>query len=161
MNPRMKRLGLLAAIALIGAIASSVWFLLRTRDQPCVAPCWEDIRPGISDADDVLAHLEASSLVSTSSIRCFSTHQVPCSHFEWRFRNPGSGNAYLEENRVRYVVLWLEGAGVTLGEMVDELGPPEYWDAGFDYPEGDAVVVFYWIGLFYPDQGVQIMALAT
>ena len=96
-------------------------------DTPCTALCWNNITPGVSTEDDVRRQLEDSSLLQggCSVNRSLTEREgVPLTVLSWQSPS-GKGNwVYLRDDQVLWIYAGLERE-LTLGEIIDEYGPPE------------------------------------
>jgi hypothetical protein len=116
---------------------------------PCRAPCWHNIIPGTSSEEVVHEQLESSSLVRKGTVRCDSAEQegVLLTMCAWRDQKGDFNRLYLHDGKVLRIEIELD-YDLTLGEVVDEYGPPEYVyaEAGGSFE--------YAVFLLYPTQGL-------
>lgn len=95
-------------------------------DDPCAAPCWNNITPGISDENDVHRQLEDSPFVRKGSVEHSLTEQdgIPLTTFSWQAQGKPKNWIYLRDGKVLRVRINLDYA-LTLDEIVEKHGPPE------------------------------------
>jgi hypothetical protein len=119
----------------------------------CAPPCWNNITPGVSTEDDVRSQLEESLLVQGGcSVDYGLTERegVPLTVFSWQ-SSSGEGNwIYLKDKQVLWMYIGLENE-LTLGEIVEEYGPPESVYASLIRTG----YLRYYIEANYPAQGME------
>jgi len=104
--------------------------------EPCAPPCWHNLMPGESTAEDVRRELEHSPWVKADTITVAEAEirGVPVVYFGWEdcgttgpYSKEYRGNLYnrvfLREGRVLRIQIGLDYP-LTLGEVVAEYGPP-------------------------------------
>jgi hypothetical protein len=129
---------------------------------PCAPPCWQNIIPGVSNADDVRLKLESNPFVEISTIKYSIVEEIEPSLIAISWQAPGKDYIYLQNGIIwqmegRHNFIYLRGGKVlrievglngeiTLAEIIEKYGPPErvyarvgaadfYWyHMAFDYP---------------------------
>jgi hypothetical protein len=121
-------------------------------DDPCRAPCWHDIIPGVSDEDDVRAQLRASPLVRQETLEYekYEVEKIPYSLFYWQAHGEYPNRISLRDGVVLSIEIEVDHDW-TLGEAVDKFGPLEYVLAYY-YGEED---YGYHVEFYYPAQGIE------
>ncbi|MCP4539420.1 MAG: hypothetical protein GY832_19965 [Chloroflexi bacterium] len=122
-------------------------------DDPCAAPCWHNIVPGVSKEKYIRSQLENSPFVRTNTLEYELTeiNQVPLAMFGWQAHGKNINRVYLRDDQV----LWIEIAldyDLTLGDVVDKYGPPE----GIYVFVGTADFDWYNIRFHYPEIGLTL-----
>jgi hypothetical protein len=97
------------------------------KDDPCAAPCWQGITPGVTDETTAMAILSSSDLINQETLDCQNNTANPfrrgCSF--WRVSNEG-GQIGFDHGIVWGIDL---NTKITLGETLTALGPPDFIDA--------------------------------
>jgi hypothetical protein len=121
-------------------------------DDPCRAPCWHNIIPGVSGEDDVRAQLQDNSLIRKGTLRYELTEEagVPIGLFYWQARSEHYNRIILRDEVVRRMEVWVDHDW-TLGEVVDKFGPPEYILTYVDCLES----CLHAVEFYYPAQGLE------
>jgi hypothetical protein len=120
-------------------------------DEPCAAPCWQNIVPGVTTFEGARNQLETSPFVRKGSLdyhvaESGETHD----RFFWHGRSVKYYNyLYLREGKVVLIKIHTDYS-LTLGQIVNKFGSPErvYVDCG----GGRNVLLAY---LDYPAQGLR------
>ena len=116
-------------------------------DDPCAAPCWHNITPGISNEDDVRSQLTSSPFVRSGTAERIRTDKWgnPLDQFSWQGRGKELNRIYLQDGKALSIEIHLDYT-LTLEEVVKKYGPPEYvyghvygvekrgYQVYFDYP---------------------------
>jgi hypothetical protein len=112
--------------------------------------------PGVSDKDDVIAHLQDSPLVREGTLEHEPTleGEVPVYLFYWQARGEFYNRIVLRDDTVLRLQIWLDHDW-TLGDAVDKFGPPEYVYEILDCEEG----CVYGVDFYYPTQGVSLESI--
>ncbi len=130
-------------------------------DEPCAAPCWQGIVPGVSTQADVVQVLEASIFVKPDSVET-TTMKVDCgpsAYTSWNTSReqprPMAWDPYnrifLRGGTVLYVRLHPD-QHITLGDVVAKLGPPDRVHASLGGYEARG----YQVTVDYPALGVTV-----
>ena len=121
-------------------------------DDPCRAPCWHNIIPGVSGEDDVRAQLQSSPFIREGTLNYELTEEagVPIGLFYWQARSEHYNRIILQDEVVLRMEVWIDHDW-TLGEVVDKFGSPEYVLTYVDCLEGCLHVVEF----YYPVQGLE------
>ena len=123
-------------------------------DDPCAAPCWQNIVPGVTTFEEAQSQLETSPFVRNGSLDCHvaesgETHD----QFFWHGRSMKYYNyLYLREGKVVLIDIHPDYT-LTLGQVVDKFGPPERVYVGLGL--GGNLLIAY---LDYPAQGLRFTA---
>lgn len=125
-------------------------------DEPCRAPCWHNITPGVSDEEDVRAQLKSSPFVKEGTLGYGPTliGEVPVNVFHWKARDRFYNRITLSEEKVLWIDIWIDHDW-TLGDVVDKFGPPEGVYDGLDCHHG----CLYYVRFHYPTQGVWLESI--
>ena len=124
-------------------------------DQPCPAPCWHGLVPGVSTKAEVLATLEELAFIDRNSIKEYgrrwegddSAQEIT---FSCRYpRGKFCGNAVMSFDELKSMVLPVNFP-LTFKDSVNKLGLPEYVDYGGYHPDVGGCRVY----LTWPDQGI-------
>jgi len=119
-------------------------------DEPCAAPCWYGITPGISHLEEVRQSLATNPHVDQASIR---EQQITGDRVQvdWLERGlfSGLGLLFLRNDVVERIYLRMR-CNITLGQVVEKYGPPEKVAAWYARAAGTA----YYIRLYYPSKGL-------
>jgi hypothetical protein len=117
----------------------------------CEVPCWHNITPGISDEDTVRAQLRDSPFVKKGTLQYDSTEQegVLLAMFAWRDQGGDYNRIYLRDGKVLRIKIEID-YDLTLGEVVDKYGSPEYVYA---YTRDG---LNYLVSLSYLDLGLEV-----
>lgn len=120
-------------------------------DDPCAAPCWNNITPGVSNENDVRRQLENSPFVKEGSVYQGLDEQggVPLTTFSWQSRGKPKNWIYLRDGQVLRVHINLD-YDLTLGEIVDKYGSPEAVEASL---RGSGELR-YSVSVYYPTRGL-------
>jgi hypothetical protein len=115
-------------------------------DQPCSAPCWQGIIINKSSLDDVTKVLKELSFVESSSIRVRDVKLTgaqedtevafDCSHPKQK----RCGVIILRNDKAVYISLSV-GYPLSLKEVVDKLGVPDYVTSDLYHPEAGGCVL--------------------
>jgi hypothetical protein len=141
------------AIALSGCACSpEVDVSLMTGD-PCAIPCWHNITPGVSDEDTVRDQLENSPFVRKGTLRHdpIEKEGAPLTMFAWRDQEGDFNRIYFRDGKVLRIEIGLD-YDLTLGQVVDKYGPPEYV---YTYARGSFE---YFVFFSYPTQGLEVQS---
>lgn len=115
---------------------------------PCAPPCWQGIVPGETTAEEAMQILRASPYVKQDNIEKTGTYALGALRAYWK-ASPGGVVVSLRDNQVRRVT-FNTPYRLTLGEVVEELGPPEALTAGIaGVPEHP----WWGISIYYPSIG--------
>ena len=123
-------------------------------DDPCAAPCWQNIVPGVTTFEEAQSQLETSPFVRKGSLdyhvaESGETHD----RFSWHGRSTKYYNyLYLREGKVVLIDIHPDYT-LTLGQVVDKFGPPERVYVGLGL--GGNLLIAY---LDYPAQGLRFTA---
>jgi hypothetical protein len=123
-------------------------------DDPCAAPCWQNIVPGVATFEGAQNQLETSPFVRKGSLdyhvaESGETHD----RFSWHGRSMKYYNyLYLREGKVVLIQIHPDYT-LTVGQVVDKFGPPERVYVGLGY--GGNVLIAYFD---YPAQGLRFTA---
>lgn len=125
-------------------------------DASCSWPCWQGITPGVTRSSDALQLLQASPLVSKSTLQTEGS-------------GPENGDArWYSEISEQFLgfMEWQDGVvslihldayvELSIGEIINKFGPPEkvYFDNCAEIPESPP----QWCAcLYYPKKGFEIM----
>lgn len=122
-------------------------------DEPCRAPCWHNIVPGVSGQDDVLAQLEDSPFVREGTLGHNPSleGEVPTYVFYWKARGERYNRIVLRDETVLRLEIGVDHDW-TLGDAVDKFGPPEYVYEVLECEEG----CVYGVTFYYPSQGLSL-----
>ncbi len=95
-------------------------------DDPCAAPCWNNIVPGISTESTVRTRLENCPFVKAGTLNYVQTEQwgIRLNMFVWKARGKLYNRVYLRDGRVLRIEIALD-YDLTLGDIVDKYGPPD------------------------------------
>jgi len=117
-------------------------------DDPCRAPCWHNIIPGVSGEDEVRAQLQDNPFVKEGTLEYELTEWrgVQLGQFSWQARSERYNRVYLRDGKVLRIQIRIDHDW-TLGEAVDKFGPPEGVFADI-YRES------YRVEFYYPTQGL-------
>lgn len=119
---------------------------------PCAAPCWQGITPGITDQATALSILSDPEIAEQDSIETLTSLSDP-NRSRVSFRITGDGGCRI--GLVDRTVKWIDISGghqLTLGELLDNLGDPD-----LAYVEEWSQDTFcYWIVLFYQERGILV-----
>jgi len=110
----------------------------------CELPCWNNIVPDETTAQDAIKILETSELIDPMSVRRTSVaHYFPTNQIFFSFIAKGMGNAGIENGLVS--IIHLTEIQVSVNEMFENYGEPNYfsvipywqlqWYATYIYPE--------------------------
>ena len=118
-------------------------------DDPCRAPCWNNIIPGVSGEDEVRAQLQDASFVKEGTLEYELTEErgIQLGFFYWQARSEHYNRVYLRDGKVLRIQIMIDHDR-TLGEAVDKFGPPEGVFADI-YRES------YRVEFYYPTQGIE------
>jgi hypothetical protein len=125
--------------------------------QPCAAPCWNGIIPGVTRWSDALTILEDDTTLSNVNQRNPQDEQYPNAAVIEFSRRDGSTCCQvitLDGRTVSTVFLRLAPV-VTVGEVIANLGTPAYLSLS-PYSDEEALV-----NLVYPDQATVIYAFVA
>ena len=119
-------------------------------DEPCAAPCWYGITPGVSDLEEVRQSLATNPHVDQASIR-EQQGTGDMVQVDWLERGlfSGLGLLSLRNDVVERIDLRMRYK-ITLGQVVEKYGPPEKVAAWYARAAGTA----YYIRLYYPSKGL-------
>ncbi|MBN1286770.1 MAG: hypothetical protein JXB47_15330 [Anaerolineae bacterium] len=162
----MSLAALLAAAAVAGALQPAEP-LPGVVDSRCPMPCWQGIRPGVTAADEAVSLLSISPFVGMHSLRFIedpTTGELLYMYWdEMESRHDIRRYGQIRgEIRIHAGVVWSVDIGyyqrtVTLGDVITQMGIPEYVGAFVDYntaskgPGQGAI-----IALYYPEVGLKI-----
>jgi hypothetical protein len=120
-------------------------------DDPCRAPCWHNITPGLANESDVRTQLQSSSFVRKDTLKYESTEEagIPVGLFYWQAKSERYNRILLRDQVVLRMEIRVDHAW-TLGETVEKFGPPGYVYAVIEGEEDFVYVVV----LYYPAQGL-------
>lgn len=120
------------------------------RDSESQLPCWSQICPGQTTYDEVVMILNARRDIDSQSIHFYDYNAFRTINWDFSSKHQGTGAAYFVEDHVSAVQLYPRG--VTLGEVVENLGEPELFAAC----SGSADTRWRSVLLLYPEQGVLV-----
>ncbi|MBN1976695.1 MAG: hypothetical protein JW918_04765 [Anaerolineae bacterium] len=120
-------------------------------DDPCRAPCWHNIIPGVSGEDDVRAQLQDSPFVKEGTLEYELTEwrEVQLGMFYWQGRGEHYNRVYLRDGKVLRIEIRIDHDW-TLGEAVDKFGPPK----GVLADTYGVETTGYHVDFYYPAQGL-------
>ncbi len=123
-------------------------------DDPCAAPCWNNLVPGEATPDEVREALKSSPWVKKGSVSCNSGKLAGvfielCGWDDRKEGRLGGNRALFAEGRLLRIDIDLD-YDLTFGEVVEKFGPPEGVYARTEVREG----VVYDVSLDYFSQGV-------
>ena len=122
-------------------------------DQPCSAPCWHGLVPGVSTKAEVLATLEELAFIDQNSIKEYGTRwkgDDAAQSIRFNCRYPSGkycGSAVISKDELKRLGLPIY-IPLTFEDIANKLGQPEYLDYGV-YPPAVCIVHLTW-----PDQGI-------
>jgi len=124
-------------------------------DDPCAAPCWHNIIPGVSDEEDVRTQLERSPFVKEGTL--FRSVDERGVHFVWkstagpwnRWFREAENWLWLRDDKVVWIDLFVEYS-LSLGEVVEKYGSPE----GVSISWHTADFIALRVSLYYPRRGI-------
>jgi hypothetical protein len=107
----------------------------------------------VSDEEEVRSQLENSPYIKRGTLKHDMTERggVPLSVFTWRDQGGVLNRTYLQDGKVLQMEIGLD-YHVTLGEIVDKYGSPEYVYAYTDWHAE------YNVLLIYPAQGLEVQS---
>jgi hypothetical protein len=125
-------------------------------DDPCVAPCWQNIIPGVTTEQEARSLLKGSPFVRKDSldyaIANWKSGGEGYDWFVWNGRSKKYRNAlYLREGKTVLIQLHVDYT-LTAGQVANKFGPPERVYAKLT---GGGVLIAY---LDYPAQGLRFTA---
>lgn len=120
-------------------------------DEPCAAPCWYGITPGVSDLEEVRQSLATNPHVDQASIR---EQQITGDRVQVDWLGHGLfsnfSGLFLRHDVVELIDLRGMRNRLTLGQVVEKYGPPEKVAAWYAWGGGTA----YYVRLYYPSKGL-------
>ena len=170
--PLVRLSGVLTIAFLALVVAASIAGAMTPRqrvvgvlDVNCPMPCWQGIRPGITDVDTAISLLSISPFVDTRFMSVYRWTDVGAWRVEWS--DPTFSAAYrrgsltVDGDIVQRVELTPSPAWrLTAGEIAAQLGMPAQvvaQNASLTAVGGrGSAVVFY-----YPEAGLEVMAVAA
>jgi hypothetical protein len=126
-------------------------------DDPCSAPCWHSITPGLSSEDDVRGILEGSPFVRENTLGLDLTEQrgVPLTMFSWQGQGEDLNRIYLRDGQVLRIEINLDYE-LTLDTVVEKYGQPDSVYAYVRCTEFFGYLVFF----DYPTQGLRFSSFS-
>jgi len=125
-------------------------------EKPCKAPCWHNLTPGLSTADDVDHFVNTLSMDEWAG-RFSDSYESGCKYIQISDTPDDPVNVVVEfhiENGKLTFIQSVHSDIPTLGQIVDHLGPPEYIKAILAVgPEESA----YGLQIYYPKQGLAFL----
>jgi hypothetical protein len=122
-------------------------------DEPCKAPCWNNLTPGVSTANDVDLFIQGLSREKWPA-RNTLVYQTGCKLVDIADKPGTTVNAFVRMNVDNDKLTFIQSVHdnmPNLRQIVDHLGPPEYYEAQHVIgPDGE----FYMLSIYYPKQGV-------
>lgn len=129
-------------------------------DEPCAAPCWYGLEPGISTEEDILTTLAELPFVDSEAIKKYGTvWQEDDSATSILFgcihpKITDCGEALISGGKLRRLRLPPPNS-LTFDSVVSKHGPPDYVSYGVLFP-ADCVVFLDW-----PDHGISVSNVNT
>jgi hypothetical protein len=127
-------------------------------DNPCKAPCWQNLTPGQSTADDVNQFLKDLS-TSEWPEREVIKYVTGCQWIQITNKPGSEVDAELDlyiDNGILTYVRSIPRNRSRLGQFVDRIGTPEYISAILSIsPEGNS----YFLEVYYPKSGLAFRVL--
>lgn len=119
-------------------------------DQPCGAPCWYRLIPGVSSKEDVINALKDIPFIEHNSIKEYGTKWndddsaksiiFACSH---PMKND-CGELVISKDNLKLISLSVNFP-LDIETVINKLGPPSYVDYGVYAPEvGGCIISFNW-----------------
>lgn len=122
----------------------------------CKPPCWQDLMPGMSSSNDVKRFVDSLSLDDWPTKR-YHTYDYGCLWIRTSDKeNHYLADFYLEEEKLAFLI-WVMPARITLQQIVDYYGEPQYFWATIS--SGDAGDI-YLVRIYYPSLGIAFEVLA-
>lgn len=121
--------------------------------KPCKLPCWNGLTPGVSTVNDVNQFMQGLSIKQWPA-RETHVYDPSCKTVSIADRPGHEVNALIlmnvESGKLTYI-LSMHDNMPSLEQIVDHLGPPEYFEAlDIIGPDGEVYV----LTIYYPKQGV-------
>ena len=121
--------------------------------KPCKAPCWQNLTPSQSTADDVDQFINRLSTASWPGRK--SIVETPnCKLMQITDKIGAAANAIATFNIENGILSFIQSTpanSTDLEEIIDHLGPPEYFEAVIAIgPDGKNYIV----EVYYPSQGL-------
>jgi len=139
-------LGISACVKKTNQPSSSVIF-----DTTCNPPCWGNIVPGETTAEEAEALLYNAPWVDEDSILYTTTISLNDS-IKWSAKDTigdSSGRVFFSDNTVTVMNIYMKDKALRNKEIINKLGPPEYTIIFYDADIKPQVVAF----MLYPTQG--------
>jgi len=120
--------------------------------KPCKAPCWQNLTPGQSTEDDVNQFINGPNGLNWPETDS-KVYDTGCKEFlAWNLNERVALN--IQEGKLMFIEtsdLYL----TNLQELVDHLGPPEYFEAVLATGADGST---YFVEVYYPSQGLAFIA---
>lgn len=160
----------LAILVVLSLLAFGIWLAIHLvdwfsmpeldtsllTDDPCAAPCWQNITPGVTTEQEARRLLKDSPFVRKDSLDYAIANWKTGGDYDWfvwHGRNKKYRNAlYLREGKVELIRIHPDYT-LTLGQIIDKFGPPERVYVGLGL--GGNLLIAY---LDYPAQGLRFTA---
>lgn len=111
----------------------------------CRLPCWNDIKPGFTTVEDAKAILENTKGIGKENVK--TLYESVEIHFSVSLDSPGvdqetRGDVFSDGRTVRE--LWLvNNLGISLGDLSDEIGEPDYVISLPFTGGGNTIIIIY------------------
>jgi hypothetical protein len=114
-------------------------------DEPCTAPCWRGIMPGETAWGEALTVLEDDSTLADPQVQSDEESGAVVAEFQQIDTGAPCCQMFSETGEVVDILFLRTTPDVTLGELIDAKGEPEYL-IGSPFSEEQAIM-----NLIYPD----------
>ncbi len=124
-------------------------------DDPCEAPCWRGITPGVTTWSAALTILEDDPTLSNVTTQQDEASAARVAEFQQEGGAAGCCQMYSEDGETVSVIFLRTAPTVTLGQLIESKGDPSYV-LGTPFSDNQAIV-----NLVYPDLSLVIYAFVA
>lgn len=161
-SANLRKALILVSILLVLFLLSTGYGPVRTASQQldmllesgpdCIAPCWRGLMPGISTIGDLQALAGASLPRSFAGFRDIRLYDGDLQYIWEDEQMPAIMEAETAGTTVSYIGFYPLHEAITLGSVLEELGPPQMYTAMLSTFERPFLT--FW--LFYEERGIVV-----